>query len=123
PMQGLADYIMRDVLTGVGGFDGTTSEFVRVSASLLSEHSYAKGAPEVLNGCRTLSGTPVVIQLLGSDPHWLALNAVRAAAVSPHGLDLNFGCPAKVVNRHGGGASLLDDPGLLNDILRAVRHA
>ncbi|MGN5479702.1 tRNA-dihydrouridine synthase [Cupriavidus basilensis] len=29
-----------------------------------------------------------------------------AATLSPHGIDLNFGCPAKVVNRHGGGAML-----------------
>ncbi len=122
-MQGIADYVMRDVLTGIGGYDGSTSEFVRVTASLLSSHSYAKNAPEVLNGCHTPCGTPMVIQLLGSDPEWLALNAVRAAELSPHGVDLNFGCPAKVVNRHGGGAMLLNDPGLLNRILSAVRAA
>lgn len=123
PMQGLADYVMRDVLTGVGGYDGSVSEFVRVTGTLLSAQSYAKDCPEVLNGCRTESGTPMVIQLLGSDPDMLAANAATAATLSPHGVDLNFGCPAKVVNRHGGGAMLLSDPELLNRILRAVRQA
>jgi len=65
----------------------------------------------------------MVIQLLGSDPEWLGLNAEQASALSPHGVDLNFGCPAKTVNRHGGGAMLLADPELLNRIVRSVRAA
>jgi tRNA-dihydrouridine synthase C len=40
-----------------------------------------------------------------------------------HGIDLNFGCPAKVVNRHGGGAALLDEPELIARIVAAVRRA
>jgi tRNA-dihydrouridine synthase C len=39
------------------------------------------------------------------------------------GVDLNFGCPAKQVNRHGGGAALLQDPEVLYRITRAVRSA
>lgn len=123
PMEGLADYVMRDVLTGVGGYDGAVSEFVRVSDSVLPDRVYARIAPEVVDGCKTSAGTPMLIQLLGSDPEWLALNAVRAASLSPHGVDLNFGCPAKVVNRHGGGAMLLADPKLLNRIVSTVRAA
>jgi tRNA-dihydrouridine synthase C len=123
PMEGLADYVLRDVLTSAGGFDGCVSEFVRVTGSLLPERVYERDTPEVLHGGHTPAGTPMVIQLLGSDPEWLALNAAQAARLSPHGLDLNFGCPAKVVNRHGGGAMLLADPELLNRIVSAVRAA
>lgn len=121
PMDGLADHVLRDVLTGIGGYDGAVSEFVRVSGSLLPERTYERICPEVLGGGRTPSGTPVAIQLLGSDPQWLGLNAARAGALSPHGVDLNFGCPAKTVNRHGGGAMLLADPELLFRIVGAVR--
>jgi tRNA-dihydrouridine synthase C len=121
PMEGLADYVLRDVLTRIGGFDGAVSEFVRVSGSVLPRRTYERICPEVLNGCKTPIGTPVVIQLLGSDPDWLSLNAEQASALSPHGVDLNFGCPAKTVNRHGGGAMLLAEPELLNRIVRAVR--
>ena len=123
PMEGLADYVLRDVLTTIGGFDGTVSEFVRITASVLPRRSYERLCPELANGCRTPAGTPVAIQLLGSDPDWLARNAAYISAFSPHGLDLNFGCPAKLVNRHGGGAMLLGDPPLLNRIVRAVRTA
>ncbi|MGO4151899.1 tRNA dihydrouridine synthase [Cupriavidus sp. YAF13] len=123
PMEGLADYVLRDVLTGSGGYDGCVSEFVRVTGSLLPERVYERDTPEILHGGHTPGGTPMVIQLLGSDPEWLAVNAAQAATVSPHGIDLNFGCPAKVVNRHGGGAMLLADPELLNRIVLSVRAA
>jgi tRNA-dihydrouridine synthase C len=53
----------------------------------------------------------------------MARNATHAASLSPHGIDLNFGCPAKVVNQHGGGAMLLADPEQLNRIVSAVRAA
>jgi tRNA-dihydrouridine synthase C len=123
PMEGLADYVLRDVLTGTGGFDGCVSEFVRVTGSLLPPRVYEREAPEVLHGSRTASGTPMVIQLLGSDPGWMARNAAQAATLSPYGVDLNFGCPAKLVNQHGGGAMLLADPEQLHRIVSAVRAA
>jgi tRNA-dihydrouridine synthase C len=123
PMEGLADYVLRDVLTRTGGFDGCVSEFVRVTGSLLPARVYEREAPEVLHGSRTAAGTPMVIQLLGSDPDWMARNAAHAARLSPYGIDLNFGCPAKVVNQHGGGAMLLADPTQLNRIVSAVRAA
>ncbi|HZZ10929.1 MAG TPA: tRNA-dihydrouridine synthase [Paraburkholderia sp.] len=123
PMEGLADYVLRDVLTSTGGFDGCVSEFVRVTGSLLPARVYERETPEVLDGGRTPHGTPMVIQLLGSDPEWMACNAANAAALSPYGIDLNFGCPAKIVNRHGGGAMLLAHPEQLNRIVSAVRAA
>ncbi|CAJ92578.1 tRNA-dihydrouridine(16) synthase [Cupriavidus necator] len=123
PMEGLADYVLRDVLTDTGGYDGCVSEFVRVTGSLLPARVYERETPEILAGGYTRSGTPMVIQLLGSDPEWLARNAAYAATLSPHGIDLNFGCPAKVVNRHGGGAMLLTNPELLNRIVASVRAA
>jgi tRNA-dihydrouridine synthase C len=79
--------------------------------------------PELLHGGRTPAGTPVRAQLLGSDPACLADNAARLATLGPAGIDLNFGCPAKIVNRHRGGAVLLDEPELVHQIVAAVRRA
>jgi tRNA-dihydrouridine synthase C len=53
----------------------------------------------------------------------LAANAARLARLNPAGIDLNFGCPAKTVNRHRGGAVLLDEPELIGQIVAAVRKA
>lgn len=122
-MEGLLDFVLRDVLTRVGGIDRCVSEFIRVTNSLLPERAFIRVVPELLNGSRTLAGVPVRPQLLGSDPVCLAENAGRLASLGPMGVDLNFGCPAKVVNRHGGGAALLDEPELLVKIVAAVRRA
>ena len=123
PMEGLLDFVLRDVLTRVGGIDRCVSEFIRVTNTLLPDRAFIRVVPELMNGGRTFAGVPVRAQLLGSDPTCLAENAARLAALGPHGIDLNFGCPAKVVNRHGGGAALLQEPELLTKIVAAVRRA
>ena len=123
PMEGLLDFVLRDILTRVGGIDRCVSEFIRVTNTLLPERAFVRVVPELLTGGRTLSGVPVRPQLLGSDPYCLADNAARVAGLGADGVDLNFGCPAKVVNRHGGGAALLEDPELLFRIVSAVRRA
>jgi tRNA-dihydrouridine synthase C len=123
PMEGLLDFALRDVLTRAGGIDRCVSEFIRVTDTLLPERAFRRVMPELDHGGRTHAGVPVRAQLLGSDPVCLAENAARVASLGPHGVDLNFGCPARVVNRHGGGAALLLDPELIHRIVSAVRRA
>ena len=117
------DFVLRDILTRVGGVDRCVSEFIRITDQLLPERVFTRIVPELHNGGRTFSGVPVRAQLLGSDPACLAENAARLAAMGPDGIDLNFGCPANVVNRHGGGAALLDEPETILAIVSAVRRA
>jgi tRNA-dihydrouridine synthase C len=123
PMEGLADDVLRDVLTRAGAYDWCVTEFVRVSATVLPRSSFMRICPELGNASRTRAGTPVRIQLLGSDPDLLAANAAGLARLAPAGIDLNFGCPVPLVNRNRGGAALLDDPELLARIAGAVRRA
>jgi len=123
PMEGLLDHLLREELSAVGGVDRAVSEFIRITDQLLPRRVFTRIVPELLNGGRTQAGTPVRPQLLGSDPACLADNAARLAELNPPGIDLNFGCPAKCVNRHRGGAVLLDEPELLHQIVRAVRAA
>jgi tRNA-dihydrouridine synthase C len=123
PMEGLLDFALRDTLTRVGGIALCVSEFIRVTGTLLPERVFYRVVPELGQGGRTPAGVPVRAQLMGSDPACLAENAARLASLGPAGIDLNFGCPAKVVNRHGGGAALLQDPELLHRIVSEVRRA
>jgi tRNA-dihydrouridine synthase C len=123
PMEGVLDHDLRDVLTRVGGIDRCVSEFIRVTDQLLPPRVFFRLMPELRHGSRTPAGTPVRAQLLGSDPACLADNAARLAELGAEGVDLNFGCPAKTVNRHRGGAVLLDEPELVHRIVAAVRQA
>ncbi|HEX4510679.1 MAG TPA: tRNA-dihydrouridine synthase family protein [Burkholderiaceae bacterium] len=123
PMEGLLDHPLREALTAIGGIDRCVSEFIRITDRCLPERVFTRIVPELLAGGRTRAGVPVRPQLLGSDPACMADNAAALAALRPEGIDLNFGCPAKVVNRHGGGSALLADPALLGRIVEAVRRA
>ena len=123
PMEGLLDFVLRDVLTRVGGVDRCVSEFIRITGTLLPDKVFLRYVPELHHGGCTLAGVPVRAQLLGSDPVCMAENAARLAALGPEGIDLNFGCPAKVVNRHGGGAALLQEPERIASLVAAVRRA
>ena len=123
PMEGLLDFVLRDVLTRVGGVDRCVSEFIRITDTLVPDRVFYRYRPELHHGGRTLAGTPVRAQLLGSDPVTMADNAAHLAALGPEGIDLNFGCPAKVVNRHGGGAALLKEPERIATLVAAVRRA
>lgn len=123
PMEGLVDDILRELLTEVGGLDWCVSEFIRVCDRLLPAAAFAKLAPELEHGARTPSGIPMRVQLLGSDPACLADNAAFACTLGAPVIDLNFGCPAKTVNKSRGGAVLLKEPELLNRIVESVRQA
>lgn len=123
PMEGVVDWVMRDTLTQIGGIDQCVTEFLRVTDRLHPESVFYKNCPELKTGSRTRWGTPVFVQLLGGHAEPLALNAQRAAKMGALGVDLNFGCPAKTVNRHDGGASLLKSCDRVFTIVDTVRKA
>ncbi len=124
PMEGVIDALTRDLLTRQAGFDWTVTEFVRVVDTRLPPRVFYKHCPELTERpVATPSGVPVHLQLLGSDPRALAENARQALALGAISLDLNFGCPAKLVNRHDGGASLLRQPDRVYQAVKAVAEA
>ncbi|HVW25043.1 MAG TPA: tRNA-dihydrouridine synthase family protein [Polyangiaceae bacterium] len=126
PMDGVTDHVYRDLLTSrarPGALSFTVSEFVRVTSRPLSADVIRRTCPEVSRGGVTRAGTPVLVQLLGGQPEPLAATARTAIEAGASGVDLNFGCPAKLVNRHDGGASLLKTPERIERIVASVRAA
>lgn len=123
PMEGIVDHTMRDMLTRIGAIDRCVTEFIRVTDTRLPPKVFYRYCPELRAGGLTAAGVPVYIQLLGGKPEPMAINAQRAAELGAPGLDLNFGCPAKQVNRSDGGSVLLKEPDRVHDIVAAVRRA
>lgn len=135
PMDGLTDAYAREILTGIGGYDLCTTEFLRVTDTLFPNRVFYRRFPELQQktgtsyntfhtaSSHTKSGTPVFLQLLGSDNNAMAENAAKAVQLGAIGIDLNFGCPAKTVNRRDGGASLLQYPQRINQLVSSVRQA
>ena len=122
-MEGVLDSLVRELLTEVNDYDLCITEFVRVVDQLLPAKVFHRLCPELHNDSRTPSGTRVRIQLLGQYPQWLAENAARAVELGSYGVDLNCGCPSKLVNGSGGGATLLKDPELIYRGAKAMREA
>jgi len=122
-MEGVLDSLVRELLSEVNDYDLCVTEFLRVVDQLLPVKSFYRLCPELRNNSRTPSGTRVRLQLLGQHPEWLAENAARAAELGSWGVDLNCGCPSKLVNGSGGGATLLKDPELIYRGAKAMREA
>ncbi len=126
-MDGLTDVYARELLTGVGGYDYCVTEFLRITDTLFPARVFLRRFPELKARHNPIShtkhGTPVFLQLLGSDNNAMAENAAKAVQLGAKGIDLNFGCPAKTVNRRKGGASLLKHPERINQLVEAVRKA
>ena len=123
PRDGVRDSLVRELLTEVNDYDLCITEFLRVVDQLMPLKSFYKLCPELHNNSLTPSGTRVRVQLLGQYPQWLAENAARAVELGSWGVDLNCGCPSKLVNGSGGGATLLKDPELIYRGAKAMREA
>ena len=112
---------MRALLTSVGGYDRCVTEFVRVTDHRVPEKVFFRFCPELLSDGVTGSGVPVYVQLLGGNEQAMAQSAACVAGLGVKGIDINFGCPAKIVNRHDGGSVLLKTPERVAGIVGAVR--
>ncbi len=125
PMDGVTDAVYRTVLTdlhgGRSGISVCVSEFVRVTRDPVPAAVLRRDVPELDRGGRTPAGVPVFVQLLGGVAEPVAQTARTAAQMGALAVDLNFGCPAKTVNNHDGGATLLKYPRRIAEIVGRTR--
>jgi tRNA-dihydrouridine synthase C len=122
PMEGVMDHTMRALLSKIGGMDYLVTEFIRVTQYPIPATTFKRLAPENINNAKTMHNHPVHTQLLGSNAELMAKSALNAIEAGTTHIDVNFGCPAKRVNGHGGGSVLLQTPDALYDIMSAIRN-
>lgn len=129
-MEGVVDFHLRKLYAYVGGIDACVTEFIRINEHVLPRKVFVSACPELIPSntaqrvCNsTVQLLPIRVQLLGSDAALLAANAHKAAKLGAQGVDLNFGCPAKTVNKNRGGACLLDETDLIFNIVSEVRKS
>ncbi len=113
PMAGITDPAFCTICSK-NGADVVYTEMI--SADGL--HYNSKKTHEML---KILKGEkPVVVQLFGKDPEKFARATQIATKQGFSGIDINFGCPAKKVAGHGGGATLMRDLDLCYKIIKTV---
>ncbi len=122
-MEGVSDAVLRELLGNLGCMSFCATEFMRVTLRPVSRRVVARECPELATGGYTQSGVPVFVQLRGGNAGPMADSAAMVADLGAYGVDLNFGCPARKVNGHDGGAALLKAPLRVETVVRSVRDA
>ena len=116
PMAGIADRAFRELCINYGaGY--TVTEMVSSKGLTIGD----KKSKELL----TLGEieNPAGAQIFGDDPEIMAQAAKKCLEFHPDIIDINMGCPAPKIAMNGGGASLMKNPKLAGEIVKAVSEA
>lgn len=117
PMAGVTDYTFRRLIKRRGGVGLSVSEFISVEG--LTRHN-----PKTKRQMRFAEEErPFAIQIFGGQMERMALGAEMAEEMGADILDVNCGCPAPKVVKHGGGSGLLKDLSRLETILTEIKKA
>lgn len=116
PMAGMADMAFRELCADYGaGY--TVTEMVSSKGLTMGDK---KSAMLLTLGERERKAGA---QIFGDNPEIMAEAAVKCLEFKPDIIDINMGCPAPKVAMNGGGASLMKNPRLAGEIVKAVSQA
>ncbi|MBR3132357.1 tRNA-dihydrouridine synthase [Candidatus Saccharibacteria bacterium] len=108
PMEGVTDIIFRQVIAHASRPDLFFTEFTNVSS-----YASEKGRANALERLEIApTDSPIIAQIWGKNPEHFSETAEALASLGFSGIDLNFGCPDKHVNKAGGGAAMIKTPEL-----------
>ncbi len=115
PMADVTDAAFRLLITRHGKPDVFFTEFVAVDGLC------SRGRENLLKDLRFHeSERPIVAQFFGDKPEHFKQSAQLAVELGFDGIDINMGCPVKVVCKTGSGASLINVPELAKEIVQAT---
>lgn len=116
PMEGVTDIIFRQVIAHAGRPDLFFTEFTNVSS-----YASEKGRANALERLAIAStDPPIIAQIWGKVPEHFAAVCQALHKLGFSGVDLNFGCPDKHVNKAGGGAAMIQTPELAVECYRSA---
>lgn len=114
PMAGVTDAAYRRVIAKYGKPDAMWTEFV--SADGLLSPGRPRLEPDLWY---TEAERPIVAQIHGCRPDNFRAAARLLREMGFDGIDINMGCPARDVERHGSGAALIKKPALAREVVAA----
>jgi tRNA-dihydrouridine synthase B len=117
PMAGVTDISFRRLVKSRGGIGLTVSEFISVEG-LTRNNPKSKRQMRFYENER-----PFAVQIFGGQPERMRMAAEMAEEIGADILDVNCGCPAPKVVKHGGGSGLLKDHERLETILKEIKKA
>ena len=117
PMAGVTDISFRRLLKACGGVGLSVSEFISVEG-LTRNNPKSKRQMRFYENER-----PFAVQIFGGQSERMRMAAEMAEEVGADILDVNCGCPAPKVVKHGGGSGLLRDLPRLETILKEIKKS
>ncbi len=116
PMEGVTDYVFREIIAGAAKPDVFFTEFTNTEA--LCSKGYEKTIQQLTY---SESQRPIVAQIWGTDPKNFCTVARMIKDLGFDGIDINMGCPVRDVMKMGCGASLINNPGLAGEMITATK--
>ncbi len=117
PMADVTDAAFRRVIAKYGKPDVMWTEFV--SADGLSSRGREKLLPDLWFD---ESERPIVAQLFSGKPESMRESAKLCVELGFDGIDINMGCPEKLIEKSGAGACLMKHPDLAVEIIKATKE-
>lgn len=119
PMEGVTDIMFRQVIAHAGRPDLFFTEFTNVSS-----YASEKGRHNALERLEVApSDNPIIAQIWGKNPDHFSETCQALSNLGFSGVDLNFGCPDKHVNKAGGGAAMIRTPDLAIECFHNARKS
>ena len=118
-MEGVTDVMFRQVVARADRPDLFFTEFTNVSS-----YASEKGRGNALERFEIApTDSPIIAQIWGKNPEHFSACAAALEDLGFSGIDLNFGCPDKNVNKTGGGAAMIKTPDLAVECFKNAKKS
>lgn len=118
PMEAVTDLVFRQVVAKAGRPDLFFTEFTNVDS-----YCSKAGRANALERFEFLpEEQPIVAQVWGTKPDNFYQTALGLKELGYQAVDINMGCPDKTVIKIGGGAALIKNPELADEIITATKE-
>jgi len=115
PMSGVSDLPFRDIAHAMGAS--------LVVSEMVASEPLVRLRRDMLRKAVRPAHAPFVIQLAGREAHWMAEGAKVAADMGADIVDINMGCPARVVTGGLSGSALMREPDHALSLIEATVRA
>ena len=138
PMADVTDASFREVIAKNGQPDVMWTEFVSADGLFLApfqnrdfwlpeelriimqKHGVASDNPLAKDLIFSPNEQPLVVQFFSRDPGRMKQSAQLAVDLGFAGIDINMGCPAKVIVRQGAGCAMIKEPDQAVEVINAA---
>jgi tRNA-dihydrouridine synthase len=117
PLDGVTDVVFRQIITEIGKPDVLFTEFTPVDGLTSAGRARVEG-----NLLFTSEQQPVVAQIWGTKPEHFYTVAKELVERGFSGIDINMGCPERVITKTGACSALIKTPELAGEIIQATKE-